>query len=488
MTNNNSAKTAIPFLQKIGLVLSGLLLTLIILEIGLRLEGFIILSSQERRNLQAIKQKGTYRIMCLGESTTQGAYPAFLKQALNQRNIGVKFSVIDKGLGGVNTGFIVAHLEANLDTYKPDMVVAMIGINDGGSHIPYEAATTSKGLLFLRSLRTYKLLRLLWLHIITRAGEIRSAGLESDEKPLLGTGLKAIYIEQDSLSRREESIKKSLELNPRNDNAYVSLGWVYNNQGRLAEAQQAFRKSIELNPRNDQAYAGLGRVYKVQSRLAEAQQAFRKSIELNPRNDKAYAGLGWVYIDQARLAEAERAFKKSLELNPKNEKAYTYAGLGSIYIDQGRLAEAERAFKKSLELNPGNYKAYGGLETVYFRMGENKLFQEYRKKMKKPWYYNAMMVNNYLKLAQILEKRNVQLVCVQYPLLSVEPLKEIFAGHRGIIFVDNEKIFKDAVRKDGYKAYFIDIFAVEFGHCTKKGNALLAQNIADEILKKVFGK
>jgi len=54
---------------------------------------------QEYHNLQSIKQKGTYRIMCLGESTTRREYPPFLEEILNQRNIGVRFSVIDKGRG-----------------------------------------------------------------------------------------------------------------------------------------------------------------------------------------------------------------------------------------------------------------------------------------------------------------------------------------------------------------------------------------------------
>jgi hypothetical protein len=71
---------------------------------------------------------------------------------------------------------------------------------------------------------------------------------------------------------------------------------------------------------------------------------------------------------------------------------------------------------------------------------------------------------------------------------SLEPLKRIFVQDKGIIFVDNEKIFKDAVKKEGYQAYFRDIFAGDFGHCTDKGNQLLAGNIADAILKEVFDR
>jgi hypothetical protein len=71
---------------------------------------------------------------------------------------------------------------------------------------------------------------------------------------------------------------------------------------------------------------------------------------------------------------------------------------------------------------------------------------------------------------------------------SVLPLKKIFQIQEGIIFVDNEQIFKKAVKKSGYKEYFIDMFAGDFGHCTEKGNRLLAENIANVILKEAFGK
>lgn len=63
---------------------------------SLRLGGLVFTSLQEHRNYLSVKQKGAYRILCLGESTTAGQYTAFLEEILNQRNIGIKFSVIDK--------------------------------------------------------------------------------------------------------------------------------------------------------------------------------------------------------------------------------------------------------------------------------------------------------------------------------------------------------------------------------------------------------
>ena len=147
------------FSQKLGLVASGLFLTVLVLEAALRLSGFILLSRQAHCNTLAMRQKDVYRIMCIGESTTRGQYPVFLERALNGRNLGIRFSVIDRGIGATNTTFLVDRLESDLDAYHPDMVVVMMGINDNGSHMSYEPVTSSKSASFFMTLRTYKAAR-----------------------------------------------------------------------------------------------------------------------------------------------------------------------------------------------------------------------------------------------------------------------------------------------------------------------------------------
>ena len=50
-----------------------------------------------------------------------------------------------------------------------------------------------------------------------------------------------------------------------------------------------------------------------------------------------------------------------------------------------------------------------------------------------------------------------------------------------IIFVDNEDMFKEAVRKEGYQAVFLDYYAGDFGHLTPKGCRILAEDAAKTI-------
>jgi len=70
---------------------------------------------------------------------------------------------------------------------------------------------------------------------------------------------------------------------------------------------------------------------------------------------------------------------------------------------------------------------------------------------------------------------------------DLNQLQDMFVDSDGVIFVDNERVFKDAVAKEGYEEYFYDYAAVtkNSGHGTDKGNRLLADNIADTILKNI---
>jgi len=521
-------------IQKTTLILFGLFLTVIILETGLRIGGFTILSMQEHRNLQSIKQKGLFRIMCLGESTTQGQYPPYLEEILNQRNIGIKFSVIDKGISCTNIAAILAQLELNLNKYHPDAVVAMMGINDGGSHMPHEVSSASKTMSILKSFKAYKLVRFLWLHIETKFKEVskrqnyaqvgqsfkkavelnpnndsayidlgwfyHSQGKFAEAEQSLKQAIELnpnndtayrklgkVYIYKGQFAESEQLLKKAIELNPNNDSAYIDLGWLYQFQGKFAGVGQSFKKAVELNPNNDSAYIDLGWFYHSQGKFAEAEQSLKQAIELNPNNDVAYRELGKAYIYKGQFAESEEAFNKAIELNPNNDSAYI--DLGWLYHSQGKFAEAEQSLKQAIELNPNNERLYGSLAMIYCNAGNKELFKKYTKK--------ADSLRNeyphpeaYRMLKRILDKRKIRLVCVQYPVRNIEPLKKIFKEETedSIIFVDNEKIFKDAIRKEGYKEYFRDMFGGDFGHCTDKGNRLLAENIANGILKEMFGK
>ena len=96
--------------------------------------------------------------------------------------------------------------------------------------------------------------------------------------------------------------------------------------------------------------------------------------------------------------------------------------------------------------------------------------------------YNSQTKTNYVKLAKIAAKQRIPLLAAQYPYRPLKPLQNMLAETTGVIFVDNQQVFSDAIAQYGYDAIFWDRFAGDFGHCTKKGNRILANQIATKIL------
>lgn len=486
------------FWQKIILILFGIFATLLFLEIGLRLGGLTLLKIQEYRNRLALKHKGAYRIMCIGESTTQGQYPLFLEEVLDKSNIGIKFSVIDKGIGATNTSIIVSRLEENIRKYSPDMVVAMIGINDGGIHMPVGFNRPSQ--FPLTSLKVYKLAQLLLMHIHNKIEEIKGnrlhskvsiSSLENIETPSQNNvGAKGNILDRElenTSDVKAESYRK------------LELGKQLTAQGQIDAAKQAYKKSIELNPIPSDNIDSYFYLLWLSADPTERKEIFEKIFQHYKKligedgvNDvPRLSSFCAVFIDNSEarmyLKELEGLLEKILARDQKNkEAAYN---LVYMFLKQRRYSEAEEVLKRCAKLqNDLDSRFFDYFAILYHETGKFTLSEHYLREAHKlrPQYYSELTSNNYKKIKAILDAHKIKLVCVQYPLRSIENLKGIFYGENNIIFVDNEFSFKNALKKMSYEDLFNDLFAGDFGHCSQAGNKLLAENIANVILKEVF--
>ncbi len=90
---------------------------------------------------------------------------------------------------------------------------------------------------------------------------------------------------------------------------------------------------------------------------------------------------------------------------------------------KGKIYLAEASFKEAIEIKPENNVAYSGLAVLYEEMGKHNLAKEYFKKATnlRSEYYNLMTYSNYLRLKEILDKKGIKLVYVEYPMRSMEP-------------------------------------------------------------------
>ncbi|MDP8216204.1 MAG: tetratricopeptide repeat protein [Candidatus Kaelpia imicola] len=447
-------------MQKIGFIIFGVILSLFFLEILLYTGGFLITSIKEYKNKKAFLKKADYCVLCLGESTTDRQWPVFLGEILNNQNTGVTFKIVDKGMTAVNTRLIAARLEEYLNIYNPDIVVTMMGINDGTAIVENNRAA-SKPLFFLKQLKVYKLVDLLLKYI-------------------------RYTFNFDGQINEEERLKGKIAQYPLSYNTYAELGYYYWRDGRSGDAERMLKKSIELGPKNDMAYAALSSCYLHEGRMEEGETVARKAIEINPMNKTGFVTLGWCLLNQGKHKEAEELLRESVDLPSCGAEAYF--ALGMCYINQKKYEEASKLFKQAIIDFPNNDRFYSSLADCYYNLGQERLSEEHKKQsyVVRRQTYNPVTYLNYNKLKIILAGKGVYFICVQYPMMNIESLKKMLRPNEGIIFVDNEMLFKNATEEEGYDEYFTDSFAGDFGHCTVKGNKLLAENIAKVILKELF--
>lgn len=500
----NSLKTTLP--QKILLAFFGLFLTLILLEAGLRVGGFVFLSFQERSNRVPLDQNDLFRILCLGESTTalggQNSYPRQLENVLNSTQKEIHFSVINKGIPSITTTQIVANLEKYLDEYKPHLVVVMMGINDGSALQNNPNGISRVQNPFLEKFQIFKLSKLLWLHVTHQEKKEKANPLEKIIKLVQTqvnahpsseglTKLAGLYGAVNDFGKEKELLLKALEYDPNNVEALGHLGTCYKHLGDYENSAKALERMISLISTKGErlmwAYAELGDSYRVAQNYSEAERVYLKSIEVFPDHPGAFGCLGDVYMEQERYDEARELFEKQLKISPLG--VLWYGKLAHCYQRQGRPQMAERLLKQGLRLNPS-------AAVLYLELGEclmqNKKYEEaegvFNQALKlDPEALQGVNVDtreNYQKFKGILLKRKIPLVVMQYPMRDIGPVKEMLEPVGGILFVENKKNFKEAVAKASYDDYFTDRFAGDFGHCTPQGNHLLASRAAEVILKK----
>ncbi|MBU1125075.1 MAG: tetratricopeptide repeat protein [Candidatus Omnitrophica bacterium] len=447
----------------------------------MRIAGVIVAALQRPKETM---QEG-YRIMCIGESTTvfgeQDSYPCQLERILNAGKGGRKFTVINRGIPGADTTFILANFEKDLAVYRPEVVVAMIGIND---RYPQEFRRFSPWARFMRTFKVARLGEWLWLSLNVRLQEMRMFLQLQWRQFFNGGSARMVFLSPSNCYAQDRNsvltpsgIKKE---------EYLRLGELYFTQKKYSEAQGYLEKAIFFDPTDIQAYYALGKLLKQKVKLTQAKEVFKKIIELDPTQLAPYNELGGWAVDEGNYEEAISYFKKAIDLGAQD--ARVYIRLGWCYFARNEFQDAELTFKRNLALNPRDAEACGSLVAFYAAVGNRAALEEYSTRaneinLKR---YNPLTRHNYQIMQAMLASRGIPLVCVQYPMRTISPLQMIFENKKDVVFVDNEWRFKNALLESGLHEYFIDMFAGDFGHCTPKGNRLLAESIAAVITKEIF--
>jgi tetratricopeptide (TPR) repeat protein len=178
-------------------------------------------------------------------------------------------------------------------------------------------------------------------------------------------------IQKSDFSGAETLLKKAVDKDPNNYQAWFDLGFVLNRLGRADESIAAYRKSVAAKPDVFESNLNLG-VMLVRANSPEAEQFLRVATGLKPtaqvEESQARAWLAIAHLlENKKPEDALQAYRKAAELTPKDPEPHLSAGL--LFERQKEFSAAEAEYKQVLTLDARSTEAAIGLTNLYMKSG-----------------------------------------------------------------------------------------------------------------------
>ncbi|MBP9758824.1 hypothetical protein KBD45_03945 [Candidatus Dojkabacteria bacterium] len=446
--------------KKITMLFLSILASLFVIELALRLGGSIFLVLQRKDNSQKIVE-GTYKILTLGESTTAGlqdSWPSQLEKALNQKNNKIRFKVFNEGIMGSNTAFIAARLQKNINRYKPDMVITMMGINDEfqGITMKYDPSLKTKIQLFINDFRIVKIISRC-INLLSNTQQDLTVKTEANKRDSFegqwGNDPISELVKNGDTQKALEIIDEDIQNNQTNFQLQMSKAQILWKVGRIEDAKAIYTDISQHKEVKADALYSLALIYYYQEKNTQ------KAIELV---SEAIDNIN----ESSRLAE------------------WMYISLGEMYISENKIDQAIGVLETAVQEYPGrDYSLNLYAKAMTMKNNDTpKVYSDGKISLKTSVSQQTDITRyHYNYLSNILRDQKIAYVAMQYPTRPIETLYNIFDDPSNIIFVSNQN-FADLVKNEGYDKYFLDNFARNFGHTTPLGSKIIAENVAKAII------
>src|SRR5216684_4230637 len=183
-------------------------------------------------------------------------------------------------------------------------------------------------------------------------------------------------IQKNDFTGAETLLKKAIDKDPKNYQAWFDLGFVLNRLGRVEDSIHAYRQSVAAKPEVFETNLNLGLML-VRFNSPEAERYLRAATTLkptaHPEEGQARAWLSLAHLLENRKPEdALAAYRKASELTPKDPEPHLSAGL--LHERQKEFSTAETEYKQVLALDPKSTdpqstEAAIGLTNLYMKSG-----------------------------------------------------------------------------------------------------------------------
>lgn len=148
------------------------------------------------------------------------------------------------------------------------------------------------------------------------------------------------------------SYKRSLELDPNEDEAHHQLSMVYSHIGLVDEARVSVRNALDLNPNNTMARFRSGLYKTYQGKFNDAIATF-KTIPRDVSPLLVERSTADALVQLGKLDEADAIVDRYLSEYPQDEGGSLTSVKSVILAKKGKEADAEDAIKRAVDIGTG---------------------------------------------------------------------------------------------------------------------------------------
>ncbi len=273
---------------------------------------------------------------------------------------------------------------------------------------------------------------------------------------------------------------------------YLSLDQAFIALGQRPQLRAFYRYAMTAFPFDHWPFSNLAALLFEDQDYAGAKEVLTQEILHHPDRGAAYEQLTKCLLKLGETDAARRVIAQGLRRKATGSINLYYI-LANLLVKDGNPKDAQPVLEEGLDLrnvaddelknfplSTHELDFYELLIQVYTLNGKPKRAAALHSAVDA---LKERKSNAYWKILHFLRGRDIPLVAVQYPLEELKALQEKLPPGKGLFFVDNEALFKKAVAQNGYFYYFADSYGGKYGHCTPKGNHLLAENVAKTVLE-----
>jgi tetratricopeptide (TPR) repeat protein len=140
-------------------------------------------------------------------------------------------------------------------------------------------------------------------------------------------------------------LRKILDSDPKDFEAWTDLGTVLFEQGNNPEAEKAYERALEEKPLYPLALLNYGKLQYAQKNYDAAIQTFSQLVGAHPESAEAHRFLGEAYLSSQRGSKAVPELEEAIRLDPEHQ-AEAYLSLGALYDAAGAKDRAAEVYEK----------------------------------------------------------------------------------------------------------------------------------------------